>query len=48
MILGEQATLAAGDTYLGLNVFGHNDVAIGLYESMGYRAYDHGRSIELP
>jgi GNAT superfamily N-acetyltransferase len=48
MIVGEQATLAAGDTHLGLNVFGHNAVAIGLYESMGYRAYDHGRSIEVP
>jgi GNAT superfamily N-acetyltransferase len=47
MILGERATLAAGDTHLGLNVFGHNAVAIGMYESMGYRAYDHGRSIEL-
>jgi GNAT superfamily N-acetyltransferase len=45
MIVGEEATLAAGDTHLGLNVFGHNTVAIGLYESMGYRAYDHGRSI---
>ena len=48
MIVGEEATLAAGDTHLGLNVFGHNTVAIGLYESMGYRAYDHGRSIEVP
>ena len=47
MIIGEQATLAAGDTHLGLNVFGHNAVAISMYESMGYRAYDHGRSIEI-
>jgi GNAT superfamily N-acetyltransferase len=47
MIIGERATLAAGDTHLGLNVFGHNAVAIGMYESMGYRAYDHGRSIDL-
>ena len=47
MIIGERATLAAGDTHLALNVFGHNDVAIAMYESMGYRAYDHGRSIEL-
>ena len=47
MIIGEQATLAAGDTHLGLNVFGHNTVAISMYESMGYRAYDHGRSIDL-
>jgi GNAT superfamily N-acetyltransferase len=47
MIIGERATLAAGDTHLGLNVFGHNTVAISMYESMGYRAYDHGRSIDL-
>jgi GNAT superfamily N-acetyltransferase len=47
MVIGEQATLAAGDTHLALNVFGHNAVAIGMYEAMGYRAYDHGRSIEL-
>ena len=48
MVIGEQATLAAGDTHLALNVFGHNAVAISMYEAMGYRAYDHGRSIELP
>jgi ribosomal protein S18 acetylase RimI-like enzyme len=47
MVIGERATLTAGDTHLGLNVFGHNAVAIGMYESMGYRAYDHGRSVEL-
>jgi GNAT superfamily N-acetyltransferase len=47
MVLGEQATLAAGDTHLGLNVFAHNAVAIRMYEAMRYRAYDHGRSIEL-
>jgi len=48
MLIGEHATLAAGDTHLALNVFGHNAVAISMYEAMGYRAYDHGRSIELP
>jgi len=47
MIIGEHATLAAGDTHLGLNVFGHNAVAISMYENMGYRTYDHGRSIEI-
>jgi GNAT superfamily N-acetyltransferase len=47
MVIGERATLAAGDGHLGLNVFGHNAVAISMYESMGYRAYDYGRSIEL-
>lgn len=47
MIIGEQAALNAGDTHLALNVFGHNDVAIGLYNSMGYRGYEDGRSIAL-
>ena len=47
MVLGEQAALDAGDTHLALNVFGHNDVAIGLYNAMGYRAYDAGRSVDL-
>jgi ribosomal protein S18 acetylase RimI-like enzyme len=47
MAAGEQATVAAGDTHLALNVFGHNAVAISMYERMGYRAYDHGRSADL-
>lgn len=47
MTIGEQASLAAGDTHLALNVFGHNAIAIGLYQSMGYRAYDHARSASL-
>jgi GNAT superfamily N-acetyltransferase len=47
MIIGEQATIDASDSQLGLNVFGHNDVAIRLYNGMGYRAYDLGRSVEL-
>jgi GNAT superfamily N-acetyltransferase len=47
MIAGENATLDGGDTQLALNVFGQNSVAIRLYTSMGYRAYDHARSIEL-
>jgi ribosomal protein S18 acetylase RimI-like enzyme len=47
MIIGERATLDAGDTHLALNVFGQNTVAIGLYSSMGYLAYDHARSAEL-
>lgn len=47
MVIGEQATLDAGDTHLALNVFGHNAVAISMYEAMGYRAYDHGRSADL-
>jgi ribosomal protein S18 acetylase RimI-like enzyme len=47
MIIGERATLDAADTHLALNVFGQNQVAIKLYNSMGYRAYDVGRSVEL-
>ena len=47
MVLGERASLDAGDTHLALNVFGHNNVAISLYTSMGYRAYDAGRSVDL-
>jgi ribosomal protein S18 acetylase RimI-like enzyme len=47
MIIGEQAAVEAGDTHLGLNVFGHNAVAISLYRSMGYRGYEDARSIDL-
>ena len=47
MVIGERATLDAGDTHLALNVFGHNHVAISLYNRMGYRAYDAGRSVDL-
>jgi ribosomal protein S18 acetylase RimI-like enzyme len=47
MIAGEQATLAAGDTHLSLNVFGSNAVATGLYERMGYQTVDQSRSIDL-
>jgi GNAT superfamily N-acetyltransferase len=47
MVLGERASLDAGDTHLALNVFGHNHVAISLYTAMGYRAYDAGRSVDL-
>jgi GNAT superfamily N-acetyltransferase len=47
MVIGETAALDAGDTHLALNVFGHNEVAIGLYDSMGYHRYEDGRSIAL-
>jgi ribosomal protein S18 acetylase RimI-like enzyme len=47
MIVGEQASLDAGDTHLALNVFGHNDVAINLYTRMGYRLADQARSVDL-
>lgn len=47
MFMGEQAALDAGDTHLGLNVFGHNEVAIGLYTSMGFHVVEQSRSIDL-
>ena len=36
MLAGEWATAQAGHQHLGLNVFGHNTVAIRLYDSLGY------------
>ena len=37
MLLAEELAMAAGATYLGLNVFGHNTVARRLYASLGYQ-----------
>jgi GNAT superfamily N-acetyltransferase len=45
MYAGEVASLAAGDHRLGLFVFGHNTVAVRLYESLGYQVVDQGWSI---
>ena len=36
MLLAEEVAAAQGGTKLGLNVFGHNTVARGLYDSLGY------------
>jgi ribosomal protein S18 acetylase RimI-like enzyme len=36
MRLAEDEARAGGASELGLNVFGYNDVAIGLYRSLGY------------
>jgi GNAT superfamily N-acetyltransferase len=47
MLAAEQATLASGNHKLGLNVFGHNDVALGLYTSLGYRPVSQMRSASL-
>ncbi len=44
MLAGERATLEAGDTHLGLNVFGHNTVAIRLYDRMGYTVVEQVRT----
>ncbi|WP_144120669.1 GNAT family N-acetyltransferase [Catellatospora sichuanensis] len=47
MLVGEQATAAAGDARLGLNVFGHNTIAMRLYDSMGYRIVEQYRAEDL-
>jgi GNAT superfamily N-acetyltransferase len=47
MAVGEQATVAAGDSALMFNVFGGNSVAMNLYTSAGYRVVEEMRSIEL-
>ncbi len=36
MSLAEDEARVRGATELGLNVFGHNPIAMRLYESMGY------------
>jgi ribosomal protein S18 acetylase RimI-like enzyme len=47
MRLGERLSADAGDRVLGLNVFGHNTVAIGLYTSLGYEVTEQSRTIPL-
>ncbi|GAA1396781.1 hypothetical protein GCM10009662_11420 [Catellatospora coxensis] len=47
MLVGEQATAAAGDAQLGLNVFGHNTVARRLYDSLGYQIVEQYRADDL-
>ncbi|WP_155371265.1 GNAT family N-acetyltransferase [Catellatospora vulcania] len=47
MLIGEQATAAAGDAQLGLNVFGHNTVAVRLYDSLGYQVVEQYRADDL-
>jgi GNAT superfamily N-acetyltransferase len=41
MLVAENASRAAGAATLMLNVFADNSPAVGLYESLGYRATDH-------
>ncbi|MEV4417086.1 GNAT family N-acetyltransferase [Catellatospora sp. NPDC049609] len=47
MLLGAQATAAAGDAQLALNVFGHNTVARRLYDSLGYQVVEQFRADDL-
>jgi ribosomal protein S18 acetylase RimI-like enzyme len=45
MLAGEAMTARAGNTHLALNVFGHNNAAIRLYDKLGYRVLDQSRSV---
>ncbi|MEV6209845.1 GNAT family N-acetyltransferase [Kitasatospora sp. NPDC051914] len=47
MAVGEQAVLAAGDRALLFNVFGGNEVAMGLYTSAGYTVLEERRSRDV-
>jgi len=47
MLAAERSALAAGTKTLGLNVFGHNDVALGLYTNLGYRPTQQVRSVSV-
>jgi ribosomal protein S18 acetylase RimI-like enzyme len=38
MLLAEDEARRRGATEIGLNVFGFNDVALGLYRSLGYES----------
>ncbi|MEE1808619.1 GNAT family N-acetyltransferase [Streptomyces sp. BE133] len=48
MAVGEQATLAAGDSTLMFTVWGGNEVAMNLYTSVGYQVIEESRSVGLP
>ncbi|MFI9809082.1 GNAT family N-acetyltransferase [Streptomyces sp. NPDC052301] len=48
MVVGEQATLAGGDSTLMFTVWGGNEVAMNLYTSAGYRVFEESRCIALP
>jgi GNAT superfamily N-acetyltransferase len=47
MLRAEQSAIAAGSHVLGLNVFGHNEVALGLYTSLGFRPTHQMRTLEV-
>jgi ribosomal protein S18 acetylase RimI-like enzyme len=44
MLAGEWATAQVGHQHLGLNVFGHNAIAIRLYDRLGYVTVEQLRS----
>ncbi|HEY1484671.1 MAG TPA: GNAT family N-acetyltransferase [Micromonosporaceae bacterium] len=45
MQFAERVSVEAGDTYLGLSVFGANTVAVNLYTRLGYATVEQGRSV---
>lgn len=47
MHAGEALTIRAGHSHLGLNVFGHNTVAMRLYDSLGYAVAEESRSVDV-
>ncbi|MGZ9929515.1 GNAT family N-acetyltransferase [Streptomyces sp. NC-S4] len=47
MAVGQWATRQGGDRAMMFNVFGGNDVAMGLYDSTGFAVLDEYRSIAL-
>jgi ribosomal protein S18 acetylase RimI-like enzyme len=48
MLAAERFAIEVGDHQLGLNVFGDNDVANGLYRSLGYTARSTVLDVPLP
>jgi len=47
MLAAQRAALANDDRTIGLNVFSHDEVARGLYTSLGYRVADQSFALEL-
>ncbi|MER5864342.1 GNAT family N-acetyltransferase [Kitasatospora sp. NPDC002040] len=48
MAVGEWATRQGGDEAMMFNVFGGNEVAMGLYDATGFAVLEEFRSIDLP
>lgn len=48
MLAGERELAARGITELGLNVFGHNPAAVGLYRSLGYEVTAQQMAKQVP
>lgn len=48
MSVAQRVTRAAGDDSIGLNVFGFNDLARGMYERTGFQIADRTYTVTLP